>query len=128
LSAKEATACVGRAHGRGSDRIGSDRIGSDRIGLVPGGLAPQLTRSLAVEYLKSPLRVNAIAPAGTNTNLASGVQFPEGIDADLAMRMSGHRGMTEPAEIAGMFAFLASDEARSVTGAVCTIDNGLTVS
>ena len=42
--------------------------------------------------------------------------------------MGGHRGMSEPEEIAALFAFLASDEARSVTGAVYTIDNGLTVS
>jgi NAD(P)-dependent dehydrogenase (short-subunit alcohol dehydrogenase family) len=34
----------------------------------------------------------------------------------------------EPAEIATLFAFLASDEARSVTGAVYTVDNGLTAS
>jgi NAD(P)-dependent dehydrogenase (short-subunit alcohol dehydrogenase family) len=36
--------------------------------------------------------------------------------------------MTEPDEVAALFAFLASDEARSVTGAVYTIDNGLTAS
>jgi len=88
----------------------------------------QLTRSLAVEYLKTPLRVNAIAPAGTNTNLALSTTFPEGIDADLARRMMGLRGMTEPEEVAAVFAFLASGEARSVTGAVYTVDHGLTVS
>jgi meso-butanediol dehydrogenase / (S,S)-butanediol dehydrogenase / diacetyl reductase len=88
----------------------------------------QLTRALAVEFLKRPLRVNAIAPAGTNTNLAVGATFPEDMDADLVGRMAGLRGLTEPEEVAGVFAFLASDEARSVTGAVYTIDNGLTVS
>jgi NAD(P)-dependent dehydrogenase (short-subunit alcohol dehydrogenase family) len=88
----------------------------------------QLTRSLAVEFIKTPLRVNAIAPAGTNTNLTTGVQFPADMDADLAVRMAGHRGMAEPDEIAALFAFLASDEARSVTGAVYTVDHGLTAS
>jgi NAD(P)-dependent dehydrogenase (short-subunit alcohol dehydrogenase family) len=34
----------------------------------------------------------------------------------------------EPEEVAALFAFLASDEAPSITGAVYTIDNGLTVS
>ncbi|MGO8851345.1 SDR family oxidoreductase [Mycobacterium sp.] len=34
----------------------------------------------------------------------------------------------EPEEVAAFFAFLASDEAPSITGAVYTIDNGLTVS
>ena len=92
-----------------------------------GGIV-QLTRSLAVEYLKTRLRVNAIAPAGTNTNIASNVSFPDGMDSDLAKRMGGLRGMTEPEEVAALFAFLASDEARSVTGATYTIDNGITVS
>jgi len=88
----------------------------------------QLTRALAVEFLKRPLRVNAIAPAGTNTNIASSAVFPSDMDIDLVGRMAGLRGMAEPEEVAGVFAFLASDEARSVTGAVYTIDNGLTAS
>jgi meso-butanediol dehydrogenase / (S,S)-butanediol dehydrogenase / diacetyl reductase len=88
----------------------------------------QLTRSLAVEFLKTKLRVNAIAPAGTNTGIPATISFPDDIDPDLARRMAGHRGLTEPEEIAAVFAFLVSDEARSVTGAVYTVDNGLTAS
>jgi meso-butanediol dehydrogenase / (S,S)-butanediol dehydrogenase / diacetyl reductase len=96
-------------------------------GMSKGGVL-QLTKSLAVEYIKTPIRVNAIAPAGCNTNIAAAVQFPEGMDIDLATRMAGLRGMAEPEEVAALFAFLASDEAPSVTGAVYTIDNGITVS
>lgn len=92
-----------------------------------GGVV-QLTRALAVEYLKTGLRVNAIAPAGTNTNITATAQFPAGIDPDLARRMAGLRGMAEPEEVAGLFAFLASHEARSITGAIYTIDHGLTAS
>jgi NAD(P)-dependent dehydrogenase (short-subunit alcohol dehydrogenase family) len=92
-----------------------------------GGII-QLTRSLAVEFMKTALRVNAIAPAGTNTNIAASASFPPDMDPDLARRLAGYRGMTEPEEVAGLFAYLASDEARSVTGAVYTIDNGITVS
>ena len=92
-----------------------------------GGVV-QMTRALAVEYLKSPLRVNAIAPAGTNTNIAASAAFPADMDPQLAGRMGGLRGMAEPEEVAAVFAFLASDEARSVTGAIYTIDNGLTAS
>jgi meso-butanediol dehydrogenase / (S,S)-butanediol dehydrogenase / diacetyl reductase len=95
--------------------------------MTKGGIV-QMTRALAVEFLKTRLRVNAIAPAGTNTNIAAGVRFPADFDIDLVKRMSGLRGMTEPEEVAALFAFLASDEARSISGAVYTIDNGLTVS
>ena len=95
---------------------------------VSKGGVVQLTRALAVEFLKKPLRVNAIAPAGTNTNISAGATFPEDGDIDLLTRMAGLRGMAEPEEIAAVFALLASDECRSVTGAVYTVDNGLTVS
>ena len=95
--------------------------------MTKGGLI-QLTRALAVEYIKTPLRVNAVAPAGTNTNIATSATFPADMDLDLATRMAGYRGMAEPADIAAVFAFLASDEARAVTGAVYTADNGITVS
>src|SRR6478609_2730121 len=47
-----------------------------------GGVV-QLTRALAVEFLKRPLRVNAIAPAGTNTNIATAATFPDDLDLDL---------------------------------------------
>ncbi len=90
-----------------------------------GGVV-QLTRSLAVEYLKTPLRVNAIAPAGTNTHIATSASFPSDMDIDLARRMAGLRGLAEPEEVAAVFAFLASENARSITGSIYTIDNGLT--
>ena len=92
-----------------------------------GGVV-QLTRALAVEFIKTPLRVNAIAPAGTNTNIAATASFPSDMDPELATRMAGYRGIAEPEDIAAVFAFLASDEARAVTGAVYTADNGITVS
>jgi meso-butanediol dehydrogenase / (S,S)-butanediol dehydrogenase / diacetyl reductase len=92
-----------------------------------GGVV-QLTRALAVEFIKTPLRVNAIAPAGTRTNLTAGTSFPADMDVDLAVRMAGWRGMAEPEDIAAVFALLASDEARAVTGAIYTVDNGITAS
>jgi meso-butanediol dehydrogenase / (S,S)-butanediol dehydrogenase / diacetyl reductase len=95
---------------------------------VSKGAVVQLTRALAVEFLKRPLRVNAIAPAGTNTNISAAASFPADLDIDLVGRMGGHRGLAEPGEVAGLFAFLASEEARSITGAIYTIDNGLTAS
>ena len=96
-------------------------------GTSKGGLL-QLTRALAVEYLKTPLRFNAVAPGGTRTNIAATANFPSDVDIQLAGRMAGLRGIAEPDDIAAVVAFLASDEARAVTGAVYTADNGITVS
>jgi meso-butanediol dehydrogenase / (S,S)-butanediol dehydrogenase / diacetyl reductase len=90
------------------------------------GAVVQLTKALAMEYVKTKLRVNAIAPAGTLTNLVMNYQMPEDIDGELMARYSGHRGLAEADEIATLFAYLASDDARSVHGAVVSIDNGVT--
>ena len=90
------------------------------------GAVVQLTKSLAMEFVKTKLRVNGIAPAGTLTNLVMNYEMPADIDMELMARYSGHRGLAEPDEIATLFAYLASDEARSVHGAIVSIDNGVT--
>jgi NAD(P)-dependent dehydrogenase (short-subunit alcohol dehydrogenase family) len=90
------------------------------------GAVVQFTRALAIEYIKTPLRVNALAPSGVETPLATGFQVPEGIDPDLMARIFGFRAMAQPEEIAALFAFVASDEARNIHGAVISSDSGLT--
>ncbi len=90
-----------------------------------GGLT-QLTRSLAMEYMKQGIRINAVAPGGTATALVDAVQIPDDMDGRLVKRYTGIRGMSEPEEIAGAVAYIASDEARSVHGAILSIDGGMT--
>ena len=90
------------------------------------GALVQLTRSLAMEYMKRGIRVNAVAPAGTATALVENVQFPDEADFDLIKRYFGMRGMSQPDEIAAAVAYIASEEARSVHGAIFSIDNGMT--
>jgi NAD(P)-dependent dehydrogenase (short-subunit alcohol dehydrogenase family) len=90
------------------------------------GALVQLTRAIAMEYLKRGIRVNAIAPAGVTTPLTRGIDFPEDLDPGLMKRYMSVRGMSDAAEIAGAVAFIASDEAKSVHGAVLSIDNGIT--
>lgn len=90
------------------------------------GAVVQLTRALAMEFIKTKLRVNAIAPSGVNTNLIKGFQFPTGADFTLMQPYMGHRPLSEASEIAGLFAYIASDEARSMTGAIINVDNGVT--
>jgi len=90
------------------------------------GAVIQLTRSLAMEYVKTDLRVNAIAPAGVDTPLLHGFTLPPDVDFELMQPYVGHRGVAEVGEIARAFAFVASDDARSMHGAVLSIDNGVT--
>jgi NAD(P)-dependent dehydrogenase (short-subunit alcohol dehydrogenase family) len=85
-----------------------------------------LTKSLAMEYMKEPIRVNALAPSGTVTRLALGVTFPDDPDPDLTRRYAGMRGVSRPEEVAEAVAYLASDAAGSVHGAVWSMDNGVT--
>lgn len=90
------------------------------------GAVVQLTRSLAMEFMRTPLRVVAIAPGYVETGLTAGYRMPSDVDWDLVMRYTGPRGAAPPEEIAGLFAFLASDEARNIHGAVVSSDGGIT--
>jgi NAD(P)-dependent dehydrogenase (short-subunit alcohol dehydrogenase family) len=90
------------------------------------GALVQLTRSLAMEYMKRGIRINAVAPGGTATPLVENVQLPDDVDFDLMKRYIGLRGMSQPDEIAAAVAYIASEEARSVHGAIFSVDNGMT--
>jgi NAD(P)-dependent dehydrogenase (short-subunit alcohol dehydrogenase family) len=90
------------------------------------GAVVQLTRGLAMEFAKTPLRVNAIAPGGIITNLTAGFQIPPDVDFELMAPYSGFRGMGTAEGVAALFAFLASDEAANIHGAIVTTDGGTT--
>jgi NAD(P)-dependent dehydrogenase (short-subunit alcohol dehydrogenase family) len=90
------------------------------------GAVVQLTKSLAMEYVKQPIRVNAIAPGGTETALSTNFQIPPDVDFDLMGRYTGFRAMGSPDDIAALFALVASDEGKSFHGAVLSCDNGIT--
>jgi NAD(P)-dependent dehydrogenase (short-subunit alcohol dehydrogenase family) len=90
------------------------------------GAVVQLTRALAMEYMKTPLRVVAIAPGGVDSGLTRGYQMPSDVDWDLVGRYISPRGMAEPADIAALFTFLASDEAKNIHGTVVSSDSGMT--
>lgn len=85
-----------------------------------------LTRSMALEYGKQGLRVNALCPGGVLTPMIEGFQLPEGADQDMMRRLMPLVAPARPEEIAGAVAYLASPEARYVNGAVLAIDGGQT--
>jgi meso-butanediol dehydrogenase/(S,S)-butanediol dehydrogenase/diacetyl reductase len=90
------------------------------------GAVVQLTRALAMEYLKTDLRVNAIAPGATDTALPATFHMPPDVDFELMARYMSPRPMSDPEEVAALVALVASDEGRSIHGAILSIDNGLT--
>ena len=90
------------------------------------GAIVQMTRALAMEYAKAPLRVNAIAPGGVDTALSRNFQIPEDLDFELMGRYTGFRSMGSADDIAAMFALVASDEGRSIHGAILSVDRGIT--
>jgi NAD(P)-dependent dehydrogenase (short-subunit alcohol dehydrogenase family) len=110
--------------GSGMGRAITIRLASEGAALLAVDIDED--RLIETKALATGLANARIAPAGTNTNIVSSTTFPPDVDIDLVTRMAGFRGLAEPEEIAALFSFLASDEARSVTGAIYTIDNGIT--
>lgn len=85
-----------------------------------------LTKSLAMEFMHAPVRINALAPGGMLTEMIQSLQFPENADQSLIARYIGIRPPSQPDDIVEPLMFLASDRARSVHGACYSADNGIT--
>ncbi len=85
-----------------------------------------LTKAMAMEYMKKPIRINAVAPGGMMTNIGANLKMPEGVDFDLIKRFSGLRGLVEVEDVAAMIAHLATDAGRAFHGACVTMDRGIT--
>jgi meso-butanediol dehydrogenase/(S,S)-butanediol dehydrogenase/diacetyl reductase len=85
-----------------------------------------LTKSLAIEMAAKRIRFNAVCPGQVNTNLLADFAFPEGADQRLLDKLLPLLRGAAPEEIAVLIAFLASDEARYVTGAAWPVDGGQT--
>jgi NAD(P)-dependent dehydrogenase (short-subunit alcohol dehydrogenase family) len=82
-----------------------------------------LIRVLAADYAREGIRVNGVVPGYTQTPMTAFIS-PEEHEALLATIPLGRQG--KPEEVANVMAFLASDEAVYVTGAVWACDGGLT--
>jgi NAD(P)-dependent dehydrogenase (short-subunit alcohol dehydrogenase family) len=85
-----------------------------------------LTKAMAMEYTKQPIRINAVAPGGMVTNIATNFRPPESADFELIKRFSGLRGTVDVDEVAAMVAYLASPAARGFHGACINLDAGIT--
>ena len=93
-----------------------------------GGVV-MMTKGLAVEYARKGVRVNAVCPGMVWTPLVEGVAASMRDDFNEKLMSRAYNllppGTSQPDEIAEAIAYLASDAARSVTGAAFMIDGGI---
>src|SRR5881396_3576715 len=82
-----------------------------------------ITKSVALEIAKSGIRVNGVAPGPTDTDMLSRFTGTAQNKAALASQVPlGRLGLSE--EVADGIVFIASDEARFITGHVLNVDGG----
>ncbi len=85
------------------------------------------TKSLAIELAAAGVRVNAVCPASVDTPFLRNFSLPEDADLSLFARASSPMGRrVEPAEVAAAVAYLASEDARTVSGTTLVIDGAAT--
>lgn len=103
------------------------------ISAVPGrdcytaakGAIAALTRSMAVEYAKDKIRVNAIAPSVTLSDRVK--KLLEGSKDIEKLGQTHLFGLGLPVHMADMAVYLASDEAAITTGQIMVVDSGATI-
>ncbi len=90
------------------------------------GAVVNFTRGLAFDLGRSGVRVNAVAPSFTIVEGIEDMMTDEFLGAFRSRRAL--EGNATPADIAAAIAFLASDDARFISGAILPVDGGVTAS
>jgi len=86
-----------------------------------------LTRTLGLEWADRDIRVNAVAPGWTRTEMvAGGIKDGRLSEAALTSRIPQKR-LAEPSEIAKVVLFLMSSDSSYITGQTITVDGGITI-
>jgi 2-hydroxycyclohexanecarboxyl-CoA dehydrogenase len=110
--------------------LGSDagRVGSsgEAVYSAAKGGVIAFTKSLAREMARDQVRVNCVCPGPTDTALFASFAGPKLREA--LTRAIPFRRLAQPADVANVVAFLASDEASYVTGQTISVSGGLTMS
>jgi meso-butanediol dehydrogenase / (S,S)-butanediol dehydrogenase / diacetyl reductase len=91
------------------------------------GAVVNLTKSMALDYGKYGVRVNAVCPSLTVTNMTQDMVKNRRLVKKFEERMALGR-IAQPHDIAPVIAFLASDDARFVSGVSLPVDGGLSAS
>lgn len=98
--------------------------GADAYTAAKGGVV-SLTRVLAVRYGAKGIRVNCIAPGSVATPMMKGYADNPDIAPKIARKIPLGR-LGDPAEVARVALFLASDDSSYVTGVIIPVDGGWT--
>jgi NAD(P)-dependent dehydrogenase (short-subunit alcohol dehydrogenase family) len=98
--------------------VGQSNYAASKAGLIG------LTRTLALEWSRYNIRVNCVAPGGTDTRMTAGI--PDNIRESIMQRIPLKRFAT-PDEIAATHAFLVSDDASYITGQTIFVDGGTSI-
>jgi meso-butanediol dehydrogenase / (S,S)-butanediol dehydrogenase / diacetyl reductase len=85
-----------------------------------------LTKSLAMEYMNTPVRINAVAPGGINTAMTASSVMPDGIEVPLLMRYVPLRGSSDPEDLTDLILMLAGPRGKPFHGACINADRGIT--
>ncbi|MDE1905202.1 MAG: SDR family oxidoreductase [Rhodospirillales bacterium] len=87
------------------------------------GAIVQLTRSMAADHAQQNIRVNAVCPGDTDTPMLRREADSEARLRELAAAIPLGR-LGQPRDVAAAIAFLASDDANFITGAMLPVDGG----
>lgn len=88
------------------------------------GAVTNFTRSLALEYGSRGVRINAVAPSLTSTDATIELEKSEALMTAFRERLPIGRAAT-PDEVAGVIAFLASEDAVFINGVNLPVDGGV---
>ncbi|MEQ8557677.1 MAG: SDR family oxidoreductase [Henriciella sp.] len=91
------------------------------------GAVSNMTRAMALDLGKYGVRVNAVAPSVTRTQMSEGIREDDEKMSMVKNRIPMKRA-AEPEEIASVIAFLAGPDAGFVNGVILPVDGGLTAS
>ncbi|MBW4331698.1 SDR family oxidoreductase [Stakelama sp. CBK3Z-3] len=91
------------------------------------GAVTNMVRALAMDHGRDGVRVNAVCPSYTETDMAGGIKEDQA-KYDAFMKRIPMGRPAQPTDIASVIAFLASDDAGFVTGVNLPVDGGLSAS
>jgi 3-oxoacyl-[acyl-carrier protein] reductase len=82
-----------------------------------------LTKTMAIELGAKNIRVNAVCPGYIQTPLSEAIDSPEFVQEYIRTKIPLGR-VGKPKDVAGVFAFLASEDAAFITGETIVVDGG----